>query len=418
MDYGDSSVRVIIDPIDGSLNAKRGVSHFALSVGVADGPTMGDMAFGFVHDFGASEQWWAWRGQGAWLNGDQLDPTLPERRWRDGKLELLGIESADPRWVADSIEPLVAKRPPAARPGHDRRVAVHGGGGPVRRDGHAAALARGRCRRRPADRARSRRCGQLHRLRAPARCAAGRDAELAPGGRAQRRDGRRACRHPGMIDWILAQKIAVYVAGKSDAAAPKTDLEPLAVEAEKRVIGLHRPDPDAAAAPARGDRARRMDRHQHQGDAGPARPGVGAGRRRPGAAAPGRPAGHGPGGDLRGGGGARLPGPAGARPVRAGAARRGRGHQPSAPAVRDAQPRLGSADVRRPGEGVHDVGDAARGDPRGPVRRRAVAARPCGRAGQAAAQERRAADRLRAQAAHSQWPPSSAGSAPHCATAI
>ncbi len=108
MDYGDSSVRVIIDPIDGSLNAKRGVSHFALSVGVADGPTMGDMAFGFVHDFGASEQWWAWRGQGAWLNGERLDPTLPERRSRDGKLELLGIESADPRWVADSIEPLVA----------------------------------------------------------------------------------------------------------------------------------------------------------------------------------------------------------------------------------------------------------------------------------------------------------------------
>src|SRR6478752_7117276 len=35
MDYGDSSVRVIIDPIDGSLNAKRGASHYALSVGVA-----------------------------------------------------------------------------------------------------------------------------------------------------------------------------------------------------------------------------------------------------------------------------------------------------------------------------------------------------------------------------------------------
>src|SRR5690349_639112 len=38
-----------------------------------------------------------------------------------------------------------------------------------------------------------------------------------------------------MIDWILAQKIAVHVAGKPDAPAPKTELEPLAVEAEKRV---------------------------------------------------------------------------------------------------------------------------------------------------------------------------------------
>src|SRR5947209_616933 len=107
MDYGGNGVCVIIDPIDGSLNAKRGASHYALSVGVADGPTMGDVAFAFVHDFGASEQWWASRGQGAWLNGVRLDPALPERRTRDGKLELLGIESADPRWVADSIEPLV-----------------------------------------------------------------------------------------------------------------------------------------------------------------------------------------------------------------------------------------------------------------------------------------------------------------------
>jgi myo-inositol-1(or 4)-monophosphatase len=107
IDYGDAGVRVIIDPIDGSLNAKRGAPHYALSVAVADGPTMADVAFGFVHDFGVSEQWWAERGQGAWLDGERLDPSLGERRARDGKLELLGIESADPRWIAASIEPLV-----------------------------------------------------------------------------------------------------------------------------------------------------------------------------------------------------------------------------------------------------------------------------------------------------------------------
>ena len=99
-------MRVIIDPIDGSLNAKRGISHYALSIAVADGQTMADVAFGFVHDFGPSEQWWAWRGKGAYLDGAQLDPTLPERRGRDGRLEVLGIESADPRWVAQSIESL------------------------------------------------------------------------------------------------------------------------------------------------------------------------------------------------------------------------------------------------------------------------------------------------------------------------
>ncbi len=106
IDFGDHEVRVIIDPIDGSLNAKRGVPSYALSIAVADGETMADVAFGFVHDFGPGEQWWAWRGQGAWLDGAPLDPSLPERRGRDGRLELLGIESADPRWIKASIDAL------------------------------------------------------------------------------------------------------------------------------------------------------------------------------------------------------------------------------------------------------------------------------------------------------------------------
>jgi myo-inositol-1(or 4)-monophosphatase len=106
VDFGGGSVRVIIDPIDGSLNAKRDACHYALSVAVADGPTMADVAFAFVHDFGAREQWWARRGEGAWRDGIALDSALPERRARDGRLELLGIESSDPRLIHAAVEPL------------------------------------------------------------------------------------------------------------------------------------------------------------------------------------------------------------------------------------------------------------------------------------------------------------------------
>src|SRR6201996_4346402 len=44
IDFGNGGVRVIIDPIDGSLNAKRDACHYALSVAVADGETMADGA--------------------------------------------------------------------------------------------------------------------------------------------------------------------------------------------------------------------------------------------------------------------------------------------------------------------------------------------------------------------------------------
>jgi myo-inositol-1(or 4)-monophosphatase len=108
VDFGGGDLLVMVDPIDGSLNAKRGLPHHCVSIAVAEGPTMADVVFGFVQDFGPDEEWVAWRGEGATLNGVPLDPEIGERRWAsDGKLELVGFESADPRWVLQSAEGLV-----------------------------------------------------------------------------------------------------------------------------------------------------------------------------------------------------------------------------------------------------------------------------------------------------------------------
>ena len=67
--YGDGPLRVVIDPIDGSVNAKRGLGHCAMSIAVADGPTVDDLALAFVWDFGTRETFHAVRGGGAFLNG-------------------------------------------------------------------------------------------------------------------------------------------------------------------------------------------------------------------------------------------------------------------------------------------------------------------------------------------------------------
>jgi myo-inositol-1(or 4)-monophosphatase len=96
------STHVVLDPIDGSLNAKRGIGFFSLSVAVADGATMGDVDFGFVHDFGTEEEWTATRGGGAYLNGHILDGERPKDR-----IEILAFEATRTASVAEKAAAVV-----------------------------------------------------------------------------------------------------------------------------------------------------------------------------------------------------------------------------------------------------------------------------------------------------------------------
>lgn len=88
---GSDDVLVLVDPIDGSLNARRGIPGFSVSIAVAHGDTMADVFFGFVYDFGTNEEWLATKGGGATLNGEPLD-----RSAEGCGLEVLGVESAKP----------------------------------------------------------------------------------------------------------------------------------------------------------------------------------------------------------------------------------------------------------------------------------------------------------------------------------
>ena len=99
---GDGGLRVVVDPIDGSLNAKRGIPFFAISVAVAEGETMDDVVFGFVHDFGSGEEWTARRGEGARLNGADLGPTMPRE-----EIEILSFEATLTSFVAEKAAAVV-----------------------------------------------------------------------------------------------------------------------------------------------------------------------------------------------------------------------------------------------------------------------------------------------------------------------
>jgi myo-inositol-1(or 4)-monophosphatase len=118
----ESSVRVVVDPVDGSMNAKRGLPFACVSIAVAGGSRMRDVEVGYVAELDPPRDWWAVRGEGAFLapapgaspvpaaspapgaskggapGGERLARLVP------GPLEVLGLETARPALVAGAAE--------------------------------------------------------------------------------------------------------------------------------------------------------------------------------------------------------------------------------------------------------------------------------------------------------------------------
>ncbi len=98
--FGDGKTVVVVDPIDGSLNAKRGIPFFSVSIAVADGETMDDVFLGYVYDFGTGEEWVGRRGEGATVNGEPLGGVKPK-----DQIEILSFEA--------TLTSLIAAQAPA-----------------------------------------------------------------------------------------------------------------------------------------------------------------------------------------------------------------------------------------------------------------------------------------------------------------
>jgi myo-inositol-1(or 4)-monophosphatase len=94
--------RVVLDPIDGSVNAKRGIPYFSFSLAVAAGETMADVELAYVYDFGTGEEWTAESGSGARLGAEPLDAPPPKET-----LEILCFEGTTTQAIAERVQALV-----------------------------------------------------------------------------------------------------------------------------------------------------------------------------------------------------------------------------------------------------------------------------------------------------------------------
>ena len=102
--YGADYPLVVMDPIDGSLNAKQGVPCYAVMLSLLGGPTVADLRAGYVLNLVNGEDFSAVRGGGALHGGLPLRP-LP--RADPERIEVVALESS-PRSVF-AAEPLLKR---------------------------------------------------------------------------------------------------------------------------------------------------------------------------------------------------------------------------------------------------------------------------------------------------------------------
>lgn len=104
LSFGAPYPLVLVDPVDGSLNAKQGIPLFGVMLAVLDGPAIDDTFAGYVLNLNTGETWTAIRKQGAWRAGM---PLVVMPREDPKRIQILGLEST-PRAIA-LARPLVER---------------------------------------------------------------------------------------------------------------------------------------------------------------------------------------------------------------------------------------------------------------------------------------------------------------------
>lgn len=104
--FGSGRKRVLVDPIDGSNNAKSGIPFFSTSIALLDGDKLSDLCVGYVYNLAVADEFWAIKGEGAYKNGKRIHTSSTD------DISIVSFEASSPKTDIPRILPLLqaAKR--------------------------------------------------------------------------------------------------------------------------------------------------------------------------------------------------------------------------------------------------------------------------------------------------------------------
>ena len=101
--FGDGNKIVLVDPIDGSNNAKSGIPFFSTSVALLNGGRLSNLAVAYVINLAVGDEFWAVRGGGAFKNGTRIRTSAIEG------VSIVAYEASTPASDIPRIMPIINK---------------------------------------------------------------------------------------------------------------------------------------------------------------------------------------------------------------------------------------------------------------------------------------------------------------------
>jgi myo-inositol-1(or 4)-monophosphatase len=101
--FGEDGRIVLVDPVDGSNNAKNGIPFFSTSLALLNGETLSTLAVGYVINLAMGDEFWAIRAQGAYKNGARIRTSLNEG------LVIAAFEASTPKADIPRLLPLLGQ---------------------------------------------------------------------------------------------------------------------------------------------------------------------------------------------------------------------------------------------------------------------------------------------------------------------
>jgi myo-inositol-1(or 4)-monophosphatase len=101
--FGDGKKIVLVDPIDGSNNAKSGIPFFSTSLALLNDETLSTLAVGYIVNLAVGDEFWAVRAQGAYKNGKRIRTAATQG------ITIVAYEASSPRTDLPILMPLIVE---------------------------------------------------------------------------------------------------------------------------------------------------------------------------------------------------------------------------------------------------------------------------------------------------------------------